>query len=149
MTFHYCRDRKKGVYTARIYYQDTDAGGVVYFANYLKFFERSWFEYLDSIGISLPAWEKEGTYVLIKNAFVDLIEKLHYGDTIEVVTRVKEVRNAYFLLVHRVFKNGRITTRGQTTMVCVDTLGKPKRIPSDFKAKLLAHTPQEKVGAKD
>lgn len=58
--------------------------GVVYFANYLKFFEKSWVEHLFSIGISLPEWEKSGTYVLIKNAFLDLFEKLRYGDTLKL-----------------------------------------------------------------
>jgi acyl-CoA thioester hydrolase len=131
------------VYTTRIYYQDTDAGGVVYYANYLCLFEKSWFEHLISIGISLPEWEKRGTYVLIKNAFLDLIEKLQYGDTINIKTSVKEVRNAYFVLGHTVFKEGKATTMGETKMVCVDQTGKPKRIPDDFKAKLLCNVISE------
>jgi acyl-CoA thioester hydrolase len=135
------------MYTTRIYYQDTDAGGVVYYANYLRFFEKSWFEYLFSIGISLPEWEKEGTYVLIKNAFLDLIEKLQYGDTIKVVTRIKEVRNAYFILTHTVLKDGKATTKGETKMVCVDKTGKPMRIPDDFKVRLVTNTVNEKVEA--
>lgn len=125
------------MFTTRIYYQDTDAGGVVYFANYLCLFEKSWFEYLFSVGISLPEWEKAGTYVLVKNAFLDLIDKLQYGDIINVVTAVKEVRNAYFVLSHTVFKEGKATTKGETKMVCVNNEGKPKRIPEDFKTKLL------------
>lgn len=125
------------MYTTRIYYQDTDAGGVVYFANYLKFFEKSWFEHLLSIGISIPEWEKEGTYIIVKTVSLDLMEKLLYGDTIYVKTSVKEVKNAYFVLDHIVFKNNKTTTKGRTTMVCIDAKGKPKRIPEDFRAKLL------------
>jgi len=135
------------VFTTRIYYQDTDAGGVVYYANYLKFFEKSWFEYLTFIGISLPEWEKVGTYVLIKNAYLDLIEKLQYGDSIKVITTIQEVKNAYFILTHIVLKDGKITTKGATKMVCVDKTGKPKRIPEDFKTKLLANTNNKKVEA--
>ncbi len=135
------------MYATRIYYQDTDAGGVVYFANYLKLFEKSWFEYLVSLGISLPDWEKAGTYVLIKNAFLDLIERLHYGDTIQVETTVQEVKNAYFILTHKVIKNGKTTTRGETKMVCVDGNGKPKRIPEDFKGRLLSQLLNKKVEA--
>jgi acyl-CoA thioester hydrolase len=127
------------MFSTRIYYQDTDAGGVVYFANYLCLFEKSWFEYLISIGISLPEWEKAGAYVLIKNAFLDLIEKLQYGDIINVETDIKEVRNAYFILSHTILKDGKITTKGETKMVCVDKTGKPKRIPDDFKEKLLSN----------
>ncbi|MDD5007696.1 MAG: thioesterase family protein [Syntrophorhabdaceae bacterium] len=127
------------MYTTRIYYQDTDAGGVVYFANYLKFFEKSWFEHLLSIGISIPEWEKDGTYIIVKTVSLDLMEKLLYGDTIYVETSVKEVKNAYFVLDHTVLKDNRTTAKGQTTMVCIDVNGKPKRIPEGFRMNLLKH----------
>ncbi|NLW34687.1 acyl-CoA thioesterase [Syntrophorhabdus aromaticivorans] len=126
------------MYSTRIYYQDTDAGGVVYFANYLRLFEKSWFEYLISLGISLPEWEKMGIYVLIRTAFVDLREKLHYGDIVNITTSIKEVKNAYFVLTHAVSKNGQATTKGEIKMVCVDKNGKPKRLPEDFRNRLLA-----------
>jgi len=132
------RDNKKSMYNARIYYQDTDAGGIVYFANYLRFFEKSWVEYLFSIGISLPDWEKNGTYVRIKNAFLDLIESLRYGDTIQIETAIQEVKNAHFILTYTIIKDGKTATREETKMVCVDGNGKPKRKPDDFKSRLLA-----------
>jgi len=129
------------VYTTRIYYQDTDAGGVVYFANYLKFFEKSWFRHLLSIGISIPDWERDGTYVIVKTVSLDITEKLFYGDEIAVETSVSEVRNSYFVLDHKVSKNNKTTARGRTTMVCIDAKGKPKRIPEDFKARLMSSSP--------
>ncbi|HVN95162.1 MAG TPA: thioesterase family protein, partial [Syntrophorhabdaceae bacterium] len=85
------------MYSTRIYYQDTDAGGVVYYANYLKFFEKSWFEYLISIGISLPEWESLGTYVIIKQVYLDLIEPLRYGDYVTITSDIIEVKRAYFV----------------------------------------------------
>jgi acyl-CoA thioester hydrolase len=125
------------MYSTRIYYQDTDGGGIVYFANYLKFFEKSWFEYLLSIGISLPDWQQLGVYIMVKSAFLDLLDKLKYGETIMVDSQVKEVRNSYFILTHEVKRNDKTVTRGETKMVCVDKSGKPKRIPEEFKKKLL------------
>lgn len=127
------------MYSTRIYYQDTDGGGVVYFANYLKFFERSWFDYLLSIGISLPAWEDSGTFVMVKTAFIDLLEKLRYGDMIQVATTVREVKNAHFVLNHAVWREEQLIARGETKMVCVDRNGKPRRIPAEFKEKLTAN----------
>jgi acyl-CoA thioester hydrolase len=121
------------MYSTRIYYQDTDAGGVVYFANYLKFIEKSWFEYLMSIGISIPAWEEKGTYMIIKNVSLDLMEPLKYGDTISVKTDISLVKNAYFIMSHTVIKDNKPTTRCETKMVCIDKNGKPKRIPEDFR----------------
>ncbi len=125
------------MYSTRIYYQDTDAGGVVYFANYLKFFEKSWFEYLLSIGISIPEWEKQDTYIIVRNVTLELIDKLKYGDSINVETIITEVKNSYFVLAHTVLKDGKQTTKGQTKMVCINTMGKPKRIPEEFRDILL------------
>jgi acyl-CoA thioester hydrolase len=132
------------MYSTRIYYQDTDAGGVVYFANYLRFFEKSWFEYLLSIGISIPEWEKQDTYIIVRNVALDLVEKLKYGDMIRVDTAVKEIKNSYFILSHTVINNGKITTKGETRMVCINSAGKPKRIPDDFKNLLFASLQPEK-----
>ena len=125
------------MFRTRVYYQDTDAGGVVYFANYLKLFEKSWFEYLSSIGILLPEWEKQGTFLLVKKVLLDLLDKAHYGDEIEAHTSVSDVKNAQFTFTHTILKNGKTITRGETLMVCVDATGKPRRIPDDFKKRLL------------
>jgi acyl-CoA thioester hydrolase len=127
------------LYKTRIYYQDTDAGGVVYFANYLKLFEKSWFEYLISIGISLPEWEKSDTYMIIRNASLDLMDKLKYGDIVQVDTSLKEIKHSYFIMSHSVSKDGRVTTRGETRMACINGQGRPKRMPEGFKATLLAN----------
>jgi acyl-CoA thioester hydrolase len=124
------------MYETRVYYQDTDAGGVVYFANYLKFVEKSWFEYLMSIGISLPEWEKSDTYVMVKTVLLDLVEKVIYGDMIRVVTSVKEVKNSSFILAHTISKEGRPVTKVETRMVCVDRRGKLKRMPEPFRERL-------------
>jgi acyl-CoA thioester hydrolase len=124
------------MYKTRIYYQDTDAGGVVYFGNYLRFFEKSWFEHLLSLGIFLPDWEKAGTFVMVKSVRLDLKEKLHYADEIEVATSIVGMKNAQFSLRHEVFKEGRVVAEGETLMVCVDGSGKLKRIPPEFKKRL-------------
>ena len=126
------------MFHTRVYYQDTDAGGVVYFANYLKLFEKSWFEYLSSIGILLPTWEEEGTFLLVKKVLLDLLDKARYGDELEAHTSVSDVKNAQFTFNHTILKDGKTITRGQTLMVCVDATGKPKRIPDDFKQRLLS-----------
>lgn len=126
------------MYSTRIYYQDTDAGGVVYFANYLRFFEKSWFDYLMALGISIPEWEARDTFMIVKNAQLDLVSKLRYGDSILVHTVVAEVKNAFFVLSHEVVRDGTVTARGRTTMVCINGLGRPKRIPEELKTRLVA-----------
>lgn len=125
------------MYSTRIYYQDTDAGGIVYFANYLKFVEKSWFEYLMSIGISIPEWEAKETYMIVKNVSLDLMEPLRYGDIVMVKSEIIAVKNAYFVMLHTVLKDNRPTAACETKMVCIDREGKPKRMPEDFRDKLL------------
>ena len=130
------------MYSTRIYYQDTDAGGVVYYGNYLRFLEKSWFEYLMSIGVSLPEWEESDTYIMVKSAFLDLVDKVRYGDIIHVATSVKEVKNSYFVLAHIISRKSTITTKGETKMVCVDGRGKLKRIPEPFRERLTGNLSQ-------
>jgi acyl-CoA thioester hydrolase len=130
---------KKAMYRTRIFYQDTDAGGVVYFANYLTFFEKSWFEFLASIGIHLADWEARDTFLMVKTAVLNLKGKVRYGDSIHVITSVTAVKNASFMLFHRVLCGEETTTEGETEMVCVDGTGKPRRLPSEFRDRLLGH----------
>jgi acyl-CoA thioester hydrolase len=124
------------MYRTRIYYQDTDAGRVVYFANFLRFFEKSWFERLLGLGISLPEWERAGVFAMVKTVRLDLKEKLHYGDEIETATSVAEVKNAQFSMRHRVRKGDRVIAEGETLMVCVDGSGRVRRLPAEWKARL-------------
>ena len=76
--------------------------------SYLRFFEKSWFEHLLGLGISLPDWERAGTFLMVKEARLDLKEKVHYGDEIEVRTSVVGMKNAQFSMHHQVFKEGRV-----------------------------------------
>jgi acyl-CoA thioester hydrolase len=133
------------MYSTRIYYQDTDAGGVVYYGNYLRFLEKSWFAYLMSIGISLPEWEKAGVYLMVKTALLDLVDKAQLGDVIEVVTSVKEVKKAHFILSHRITKEGKTTTKAETKMVCVDGKGKLLRMPAPLNEKLSQNALQQET----
>src|SRR4030043_924481 len=90
------------MWETRIYYGDTDAGGVIYYANYLGYFEESWFEYLAARGLSLVEWEKQGIFFIIKRVEVDYISPARYGETIQVQTDVSEITRASFTFHHRV-----------------------------------------------
>ena len=76
------------MWETRIYYGDTDAGGVIYYANYLKYFEKSWFEYLAARGLSLAQWEEKGIYFTIKRVEVEYVSQTQYGEIIQVQTEV-------------------------------------------------------------
>lgn len=122
------------MWETRIYYSDTDAGGMVYYANYLKYFEKSWFEYLAARGLSLAEWEEKGIYFIIKRVEVDYIASAQYGEIIQVQTEVSEKTKASFTFHHRVMlkDTGKLLAEGKNQMVCITKEGKPRRLPVEF-----------------
>ena len=70
----------------RIYYEDTDCGGVVYYANYLKYFERARTHYLEEHGLSVTGLLKEGTQFLVVHAELDYRTPARYGETLTIDT---------------------------------------------------------------
>lgn len=126
------------MWETRIYYGDTDAGGVVYYANYLNYFEKSWFEYLAARGLSLADYEKEDIYFIVKRVEIDYHSWARYGEVIQVETEVSEVAKASFTFHHRVtLKNrGRLIAEGYNQMVCITKEGRPRRLPPEFLQRL-------------
>jgi acyl-CoA thioester hydrolase len=122
------------MWETRIYYGDTDAGGVVYYANYLKYFEKSWFEYLAARGLSLAEWQERGIYFIIKRVEVDFITSARYGEIIQVQTEVSEKTRASFTFQHRVTlkDTGRLLAEGKNQMVCITKEGKLRRLPEEL-----------------
>jgi acyl-CoA thioester hydrolase len=131
------------MWETRVYYGDTDAGGVIYYANYLRYFEKSWFEYLAARGLSLLTWQEKGIFFIIKRVEVDYISTARYGETIEVETDVSEKTRASFTFHHRVTlkDTGRLVCEGKNQMVCITAEGKLRRFPPGFLERL-----QKEVG---
>lgn len=128
------------MFETRIYYGDTDAGGVIYYANYLRYFEKSWYEYLATRGLALTDWEKQGIFFIIKRVEVDYISSARYGEIIQVQTEVSEVTRASFTFHHRVMvkDTDRLICEGKNQMVCITAEGKLRRFPPGFLERLQA-----------
>jgi len=122
------------MWETRVYYGDTDAFGVIYYANYLKYFEKSGYEYLAARGLSLMVWEKKGIFFIQKRVEVDYISTARYGDIIQVQTTVSRVTGAAFTFHHRVTlkDTGRLLAEGENQMVCITKEAKPRRLPEEF-----------------
>ncbi|MCV6606871.1 MAG: YbgC/FadM family acyl-CoA thioesterase [Campylobacterales bacterium] len=117
----------------RIYYEDTDVGGVVYHANYLKFCERARSEAFFQVGKSPET--KDGHF-LVKNMNLDYIEPALLGDLIEVKTELIGFKGASFSLTQTIFKENREIFKASMTIVFIENK-RPKRIPLDLKEDLL------------
>ncbi len=122
----------------KIYYEDTDCGGVVYYANYLRYMERARTEYMETRGASVKALMDQGYLFVIGRAEVDYRSSAHYGDTLVVETWVSEVTAATLIFEHTMKEktSGRLITECKAKAVCVDSSGKPKRIPREIADKL-------------
>ncbi|MGC8804579.1 MAG: YbgC/FadM family acyl-CoA thioesterase [Candidatus Ratteibacteria bacterium] len=117
------------VITKKIYYHDTDAGGVVYYANYLKFFEEGRTQYLEEKGIRTEKLLEENIAFVVAKAEIEYKKPVRYKDVIEVITDVEQVGNSSIVFIQRVIKDNIVCCDGRITIVCVNTQLKPIRIP--------------------
>lgn len=84
----------------RIYYEDTDCGGVVYYGNYLKYFQRARTQYLEVQGLSVACLMKEGTVFVVVHAEVDYRSPARYGDRLSIEKVVSDMTAASFTFSH-------------------------------------------------
>lgn len=122
----------------RIYYEDTDCGGVVYYANYLKYFERARTEYLESRGQSVAALMEQGTVFVVVHAEIDYRSPARYGETLAIETSVSDITSASFTFVHVVKEkdSGRVVVEGSARLAATDGNGKVKRLDKALVAAL-------------
>ena len=125
---------KKFKYVTKIYYEDTDAGGVVYYANYLKFLERARSEAIYSLGLSnKEILEKEGVIIIVKTCNIEYKKPAKFEDVIEIISNIKEVKNSSFKMHQVIKKKFDIISEADVVLVTVNKKGKPVRIPSILK----------------
>ncbi len=120
----------------RIYYHHTDCGGVVYYANYLKFLEEARTEYFDLKNTSIKQLADSGTMFVVARQEVDYKFPAFYGDELEVFTQ-GVVGGARIEFLHEINnQNKQLIVKAKTVLVCVDKNLKPKAIPEDLRKKL-------------
>lgn len=122
----------------KIYYQDTDCGGVVYYANYLTYFERARTEWFAEKGISVKNLAEQGTLFVVSHAEADYKSPAKYGETITIQTQLESAAGVRLELSYRIEEKDtkRLIVTGKTTLVCVNSDMKPQRIVDDIIKKL-------------
>jgi len=115
----------------RIYYEDTDCGGVVYYANYLKYFERARTHFLEEHGLSVSELIQQGTEFRVTKAELAYRSAALHGETLVVDTTVHADRRISLTFSHTIQErtSQRLVVEGSATLVTVDSMGKLKRIP--------------------
>ncbi len=118
----------------RIYYEDTDAGGVVYHANYLGFFERARTEFFRERGVSVRELHDQGSIFPVVRLEIDYKAPACLDDLVRVETEVLEVGRTSFTLGQRIVRSSdnRLLASGRVTLVCVGPGMRAKRLPADI-----------------
>ena len=114
----------------KVYYEDTDAGGVVYYANYLKFLERARTEALTTIGLSnLQIKEKFGALIIVKSCNIEYKKPAHLEDELSIRSFVKSVTKTSFFMNQYITKDEFSIVEAQVHLVFVNEKGKPIKVP--------------------
>jgi len=121
----------------RIYYHDTDCGGVVYYANYLKYFAEARTEFFENKSIVLKELAENQTLFVVVRQEIDYKTPAFYGDIIEINTTLSNISKIRLEFLHEIKKeNGKVVCLAKTFMACVDKNIKPKVIDQGLKEKL-------------
>ena len=122
----------------RVYYEDTDAGGVVYYANYLKFCERARTEWLRTLGVSQQALiDEQGLAFVVRSVQADYLASARLDDALEVVTRVAMLRRASLLFEQRIMRGQELLFTTRVLLASIDLhRQKPVAIPASLHALL-------------
>lgn len=128
----------------RIYYEDTDAGGVVYHANYIRFMERARTEFLRSLGIGLAALERDhGVVFAVRALSIDYRKPARLDDWLEVTVAFEAVRAASILFTQSIRRDGEPLCEGRVRVASLSAAHfKPVAIPDFMLERLAAHCPE-------
>ena len=129
------------VWPVRVYYEDTDSGGVVYYANYLKFMERARTERLRAMGFEQDQLRRDfGVLFAVHSLQVDYVRPAVFNDLLEVSAAVSDQRRASLAFTQEVRRCGDarpLLCRGQVRVACIDAGSlRPRPIPGDIRTKL-------------
>ena len=124
-------------YEVKIYYEDTDAGGVVYYANYLKFLERARSEAIYEMGFSNTELKKEfGVLIIVKSCNIDYKKPAIFEDKLSIISTIKEVTKTSFIMKQNINRDKELIASADIHLVSVNSDGKPTKIPEILKNKL-------------
>jgi acyl-CoA thioester hydrolase len=118
----------------RVYYEDTDCGNVVYYANYLKYMERSRTEYLRERGIDLSDYHKQGILFVVIDVQVTYRAPAFYNDLLDVTSSIIESTSATITFSTTVANaHGKVLVKGNVRLACTNKNGHAGRIPQEIK----------------
>ena len=121
---------KQFIYKVKIYYEDTDSGGVVYYANYLKYLERARSEAIYSLGLTNTKLLKDyGSLIIVKSCNIEYKKPARFEDELEIITSVLTKTKTSFTMKQIIKKDEETISEADVKLVTVNKEGKPVKIP--------------------
>jgi acyl-CoA thioester hydrolase len=129
------------VFPVRVYYEDTDSGGVVYYANYLRFFERARTEWLRALGFGQGALlQQHGVLFAVREAHVEYLRPARFDDLLAVVSRIHERGRSVLVFEQHLLRGEELLTRARIKVVCIAGANfKPVKIPEPIARAMEGH----------
>lgn len=126
-------------FAVRVYYEDTDLAGIVYYANYLKFIERARTEWVRGLGIDQAALRRErGIVFAVRRVEADYLRPARFDDELRVTTALGELGGARIVLDQEVWRGDERLFVARVVLVCLSDAGTAARIPAGVRASLTA-----------
>ena len=125
-------------WSIRIYFEDTDSGGVVYHSNYLKFMERARTEWLRSLQINQAELKKKDKIMfVVANVNIDYKKAARFNDELDIETSIDKIGASRVDLTQNIMKNSELYTSAKVSIACIDSeTFKPQRIPKLIKQQM-------------
>jgi acyl-CoA thioester hydrolase len=123
-------------FPVRVYYEDTDMGGVVYHANYLRFIERARSEWVRQLGNDQNAMRDAGIVWVVRRIEADYLAAAKFEDELLIETKMVKLTNARLVMDQVVKRADRVVFHAVVTAVCMNTQGRPVRLPAEIRALL-------------
>ena len=121
----------------RVYYEDTDLAGIVYYANYWKFIERARTEWVRSIGVDQGRLrDEEGIVFAVRHVEADYLVPAKFDDVLQVETRLQSASGVRIVLAQDVKRDSEVLFASRVTLVALSGSGKPARLPADVRQAL-------------
>ncbi|MEM6578703.1 MAG: tol-pal system-associated acyl-CoA thioesterase [Pseudomonadota bacterium] len=117
----------------RVYYEDTDMAGIVYYANYLKYIERARSEWVRELGIDQTALREDGVVFVVRALEAEYHKPGRFDDLLDVHTHVEQARGARLVMRQEVKRGQEILFSARVTVTCVDAAGRVTRFPANIR----------------
>lgn len=119
--------------SVKVYYEDTDAAGVVYYGAFLRYLERARTEFLLEQGLNIAELHYQGLFFPVTHVDIHYKKPVKLGETIDITTEIAEMKKASAILKSLIFRNDTVLVEAYVTFACIGSDGRPRRLPEGLR----------------